>query len=126
MIKKWFISYVRIFVRYIFLNGSLNNRLAVPSFATTDTTTISDIKDYIFKNLNRGISYLQIYDEKCKLFETAGNWFIVVLSQDSTASAMFAVNHFDGTVKLLRSVSEDGVFKIYVQTITTTGTVLID
>ena len=107
------------------LNGSLNNRLAVPRFTTTDTTTISDIKDYIFKNLNRGISYLQIYDEKCKLFETAGNWLIVVLSQDSTASAMFAVNHWDGTVKLIRTVWDNGSFKLYIQTITTTGTVVL-
>lgn len=107
------------FVRYFFLNGSLNNRLAVPSFVTTDATTTSDIKDYIFKNLNRGISYLQIYNHKSKFFESPGNWFIVVLSQDSTTAAMFAINHWDGTVKLLRSALEDELFKIYIQTIST-------
>lgn len=101
------------------LNGSLKERLAAPSFFTTDATTTSDIKDYILKNLNRGISYLQIYDQKSKFFESPGNWLIVVLSQDSTASAMFAINHWDGSTKLLRSVLEDGVFKIYMQTIST-------
>ena len=108
------------------LNGSLKERLAAPSFVTTDATTTSDIKDYIFKNLNRGISYLQIYDEKCKLFETAGNWFIVAMAQDTNASAMFAINHWDGTVKLIRTSLDNGSFKLYIQTITTTGTLSIN
>lgn len=101
------------------LNGSLNKRLASPSFATTDTTTSSDIKDYISKNLNRGISYLQIYDSKSKFFEKPGNWFIVVLSQDDVSAAMLAINHWDGTVKLLRNILEDGLYKTYIQTIST-------
>lgn len=99
-------------------------RLSTPTLSTNDDTTLSDIKDYIFKNLNRGISYLQIYDEKCKFLESAGNWFIVVLSQDSSASAMFAINHWDGTVKLLRTTLDNGSFKLYIQTITTVDVIV--
>ena len=98
----------------------------MPTLVTNDYTTLPDIKDYIFKNLNRGISYLQIYDEKCKLFETAGNWLIVVLSQDTSASAMFAINHWDGTVELIRTIMDNGSCKLYIQTITTTGTLSIN
>lgn len=83
------------------LNGSLNNRLAVPRFTTTDTTTLSDIKNYINTNMNTGLSFMQIFDEKGKFFKTAGNWLLVAFAQDNISGCLLAANHWSGEVKII-------------------------
>lgn len=83
------------------LNGSLNNRLTGSRFSTTDTTTLSDIKNYINANMNAGLSFMQIYDEKCKFFNTSGNWFMIGFAQDRINGCILAANHWSGEVKII-------------------------
>jgi hypothetical protein len=83
------------------LNGSLNNRLTGSRFNTTDTTTLSDIKNYINANMNAGLSFMQIFDEKCKFFNTSGNWFMIGFAQDRISGCILAANHWSGEVKII-------------------------
>lgn len=82
-------------------NGSLNNRLIGSRFTTTDTTTLSDIKNYINANMNTGLSFMQIFDEKCKFFDTSGNWFMIGFAQDRISGCILAANHWSGEVKII-------------------------
>lgn len=105
------------------LNGSLNDRLAVPLFTTTDTTTLSDIKNYINANMNTGLSYMQIFDEKCKFFNTSGNWLIIAFAQDQVNGCLLAVNHWSGEVKIISAYADSSGnkrFRISKVTITDT------
>ena len=105
------------------LNGSLNDRLAVPLFTTTDTTTLSDIKNYINANMNRGLSYMQILDAKCKFFNTSGNWLIMAFAQDQVSGCLLAVNHWSGEVKIISAHADSSGnkrFRISKVTITDT------
>lgn len=104
-------------------NGSLKERLAAPSFATTDATTTSDIKDYIFKNLNRGISYLQIFDEKCKFSNASGNWLIMAFAQDKVNGCLLAVNNWSNEVKVISTYEDSSGNKNFkINNVTTTDT----
>lgn len=103
------------------LNGSLNNRLAVPQLFTTDATTLSDIKNYIHANLRRGLSYMQIYDGTGKFFNTGGNWFLVAFAQDQDNGALLAVNHWSDEVKVIRTFTDSsGNRKLKISNVTTT------
>lgn len=111
------------FVRYFFLNGSLNNRLAVPTLITTDTTTLSDIKNYINANMNKGLSYMQIFDAKCKFFNTSGNWLIMAFAQDRVSGCLLAVNHWSGEVKIISAYADpSGNKKLKISNVTITDT----
>lgn len=79
----------------------LNNRLIGSRFTTTDTTTLSDIKNYINANMNTGLSFMQIFDEKCKFFDTSGNWFMIGFAQDRISGCILAANHWSGEVKII-------------------------
>lgn len=103
------------------INGSLNNRLAVPQLFTTDATTLSDIKNYIHANLRRGLSYMQIYDGTGKFFNTGGNWFLVAFAQDQDNGALLAVNHWSDEVKVIRTFTDSsGNRKLKISNVTTT------
>lgn len=103
------------------INGSLNNRLAVPTLVTTDTTTLSDIKNYINANMNTGLSYMQIYDEKCKFFNTSGNWLIMAFAQDRVIGCLLAVNHWSGEVKIISAYADpSGNKKLKISNVTIT------
>lgn len=103
------------------LNGSLNNRLAVPLLFTTDATTLSDIKNYIHANLRRGLSYMQIYDGTGKFFNTGGNWFLVAFAQDQDSGALLAVNHWSDEVKVIRTFTDSsGNRTLKISNVTTT------
>lgn len=103
------------------INGSLNNRLAVPQLFTTDATTLSDIKNYIHANLRRGLSYMQIYDGTGKFFNTGGNWFLVAFAQDQDNGALLAVNHWSYEVKVIRTFTDSsGNRKLKISNVTTT------
>lgn len=103
------------------LNGSLNNRLAVPRLSTTDATTLSDIKNYIHANLRRGLSYMQIYDGTGKFFNTGGNWFLVAFAQDQDSGALLAVNHWSDEVKVIRTFTDSsGNRTLKISNVTTT------
>lgn len=103
------------------LNGSLNNRLAVPQLFTTDATTLSDIKNYIHANLRRGLSYMQIYDGTGKFFNTGGNWFLVAFAQDQDNGALLAVNHWSDEVKVIRTFTDSsGNRRLRISNVTTT------
>lgn len=103
------------------LNGSLNNRLTVPKFITTDTTTLQNIKDYIFANMNTGLSFMQVYDEKGKFFGIAANWLIVVFAQDGGSGCMLAIDHWNGQSKFIRAFMDGaGGRKLSVSNVTTT------
>lgn len=83
------------------LNGSLNNRLTGSRFTTTDTTTLSDIKNYIHANMNPGLSFMQIFDGKSKFFNTSGNWLMIGFAQDQVSGCILAVNHWSSEVKII-------------------------
>lgn len=105
------------------LNGSLNNRLAVPTLVTTDTTTLSDIKNYINANMNTGLSYMQIFDAKCKFFNTSGNWLIMAFAQDRVSGCLLAVNHWSGEVKIISAYADpSGNKKLKISNVTITDT----
>lgn len=105
------------------LNGSLNNRLAVPGLVTTDTTTLSDIKNYINANMNTGLSYMQIFDAKCKFFNTSGNWLIMAFAQDRVSGCLLAVNHWSGEVKIISAYADpSGNKKLKISNVTITDT----
>ena len=105
------------------LNGSLNNRLAVPQFTTTDTTTLSDIKNYINANMNRGLSYMQIFDTKSKFFNTSGNWLIVTFAQDDVSGCLLAINNWNNEVKVISTYEDPfGNKKFKISNVTTTDT----
>lgn len=105
------------------LNGSLNNRLAVPTLVTTDTTTLSDIKNYINANMNTGLSYMQIFDAKCKFFNTSGNWLIMAFAQDQVSGCLLAVNHWSGEVKIISAYADpSGNKKLKISNVTITDT----
>lgn len=105
------------------INGSLNNRLAVPTLVTTDTTTLSDIKNYINANMNTGLSYMQIFDAKCKFFNTSGNWFIMAFAQDRVSGCLLAVNHWSGEVKIISAYADpSGNKKLKISNVTITDT----
>lgn len=105
------------------INGSLNNRLAVPTLATTDTTTLSDIKNYINANMNTGLSYMQIFDAKCKFFNTSGNWLIMAFAQDRVSGCLLAVNHWSGEVKIISAYADpSGNKKLKISNVTITDT----
>lgn len=105
------------------LNGSLNNRLAVPTLVTTDTTTLSDIKNYINANMNKGLSYMQIFDAKCKFFNTSGNWLIMAFAQDRATGCLLAVNHWSGEVKIISAYADpSGNKKLKISNVTITDT----
>lgn len=105
------------------LNGSLNNRLAVPKLVTTDTTTLSDIKNYINANMNTGLSYMQIFDAKCKFFNTSGNWLIMAFAQDRVSGCLLAVNHWSGEVKIISAYADpSGNKKLKISNVTITDT----
>ena len=105
------------------INGSLNNRLAVPTLVTTDTTTLSDIKNYINANMNTGLSYMQIFDAKCKFFNTSGNWLIMVFAQDRVSGCLLAVNHWSGEVKIISAYADpSGNKKLKISNVTITDT----
>ena len=79
--KKWFISYVRIFVRYIFLNGSLNDKFSQQCLVSN----LSDVKDI-------GIYYIHNYSE---MPSTTG-WYIILSfsRQDGSTIPMIAMDQF--------------------------------
>lgn len=105
------------------INGSLNNRLAVPILFTTDTTTLSDIKNYINANMNTGLSYMQIFDAKCKFFNTSGNWLIMAFAQDRVNGCLLAVNHWSGEVKIISAYADpSGNKKLKISNVTITDT----
>lgn len=105
------------------INGSLNNRLAVPTLVTTDTTTLSDIKNYINANMNTGLSYMQIFDAKCKFFNTSGNWLIMAFAQDRVIGCLLAVNHWSGEVKIISAYADpSGNKKLKISNVTITDT----
>lgn len=105
------------------INGSLNNRLAVPTLFTTDTTTLSDIKNYINANMNTGLSYMQIFDAKCKFFNTSGNWLIMAFAQDRVNGCLLAVNHWSGEVKIISAYADSsGNKKLRISNVTITDT----
>ena len=105
------------------INGSLNNRLAVPTLVTTDTTTLSDIKNYINANMNAGLSYMQIFDAKCKFFNTSGNWLIMAFAQDRVSGCLLAVNHWSGEVKIISAYTDpSGNKKLKISNVTITDT----
>lgn len=105
------------------INGSLNNRLAVPTLFTTDTTTLSDIKNYINANMNTGLSYMQIFDAKCKFFNTSGNWLIMAFAQDRVNGCLLAVNHWSGEVKIISAYADpSGNKKLKISNVTITDT----
>lgn len=105
------------------INGSLNNRLAVPTLVTTDTTTLSDIKNYINANMNTGLSYMQIFDAKCKFFNTSGNWLIMAFAQDRVTGCLLAVNHWSGEVKIISAYADpSGNKKLKISNVTITDT----
>lgn len=105
------------------INGSLNNRLAVPRLVTTDTTTLSDIKNYINANMNTGLSYMQIFDAKCKFFNTSGNWLIMAFAQDRVSGCLLAVNHWSGEVKIISAYADpSGNKKLKISNVTITDT----
>ena len=105
------------------INGSLNNRLAVPTLVTTDTTTLSDIKNYINANMNTGLSYMQIFDAKCKFFNTGGNWLIMAFAQDQVSGCLLAVNHWSGEVKIISAYADpSGNKKLKISNVTITDT----
>ena len=98
------------------LNGSFNKRLIGNRFFTTDTTTITDIKNFIFENLDTGITYMNVYDEKGKFFGTGGNWFIIALAQDNVSAFLLAINHWGGGFKILgtyKDSSDKMMLKIF-------------
>ena len=104
-------------------NGSLNNRLAVPQFTTTDTTTLSDIKNYINANMNRGLSYMQIFDAKSKFFNTSGNWLLVAFAQDDVSGCLLAVNNWSNEVKVISTYEDSSGNKNFkINNVTTTDT----
>ena len=104
-------------------NGSVNNRLAVPQFTTTDTTTLSDIKNYINANMNRGLSYMQIFDAKSKFFNTSGNWLLVAFAQDDVSGCLLAVNNWSNEVKVISTYEDSsGNKKFKISNVTTTDT----
>ena len=106
------------------LNGSLNNRLAVPTLVTTDTTTLSDIKNYINANMSTGLSYMQIFDAKCKFFNTSGNWLIMAFAQGvGLSGCLLAVNHWSGEVKIISAYEDpSGNKKLKISNVTITDT----
>ena len=105
------------------LNGSLNNRLAVPRFTTTDTTTLSDIKNYINANMSTGLSYMQIFDAKSKFFNTSGNWLLVAFAQDPVSGCLLAVNNWDNEVKVISTYKDSSGNKMLkISNIPTTDT----
>lgn len=98
------------------INGSFNKRLIGNRFFTTDTTTITDIKNFIFENLDTGITYMNVYDEKGKFFGSGGNWFIAALAQDNVSAFLLAINHWEGGFKILgtyKDSSDKMMLKIF-------------
>ena len=85
MIKKWFISYVRIFVRYIFLNGSLNDKFSQQYLVSN----LSDVKDV-------GIYYIHNSSE---MPSTTG-WYVILsfARQDGSTIPMIAMDQFSDNV----------------------------
>ena len=94
------------------INSNLNNRLIGQRFNTTATTTLSDIKNFIFENLRTGISFMQIYDETGKFFGTGGNWFIIALAQDNVSSYLLAGNHWSGELKIIYTYNDSSSNKM--------------
>lgn len=93
---------------------TLNGRIpkSADTFITDDSTTMSDIKKYIKDNAYRGLNYLQIYDDKCKFYSHSGNWFVLLMSQDSTSICGIAVNHWTGDTLLLKLFESGQGYKI--------------
>lgn len=94
--------------------SDLNGRIpkSADTFITDDSTTMSDIKKYIKDNAYRGLNYLQIYDDKCKFYSHSGNWFVLLMSQDSTSICGIAVNHWTGDTLLLKLFESGQGYKI--------------
>ena len=92
----------------------INGRIpkSADTFITDDSTTMSDIKKYIKDNAYRGLNYLQIYDDKCKFYSHSGNWFVLLMSQDSTSICGIAVNHWTGDTLLLKLFESGQGYKI--------------
>ena len=51
--------------------------------------------------MNRGLSYMQIFDAKSKFFNTSGNWLLVAFAQDEVSGCLLAANHWSGEVKII-------------------------
>ena len=66
---------------------------------------------------------MQIYDEKCKFFNTSGNWFIMAFAQDRVSGCLLAVNHWSGEVKIIFTYEDSSGNKtLKISNITTTDT----
>ena len=70
--KKWFISYVRIFVRYIFLNGSL--KLGVPIVTNIDQTEFEDKNPKYFADLQQGVYIYFFIIRRWQIFNWIQPW----------------------------------------------------
>lgn len=73
--------------------------------------------------MNAGLSYMQIYDEKGKFFNTSGNWLLVAFAQDPVIGCLLAVNHWDNEVKIISTYKDlSGIKMFKISNVTTTDT----
>ena len=73
--------------------------------------------------MNRGLSYMQIFDEKGKFFNTSGNWLLVAFAQSPVIGCLLAVNHWDNEVKIISTYEDSSGNKMLkISNVTTTDT----
>ena len=73
--------------------------------------------------MSTGLSYMQIFDEKCKFFNTSGNWLLVAFAQDDVSGCLLAVNNWSNEVKVISTYEDSfGNKKLKISNVTTTDT----
>ena len=73
--------------------------------------------------MNAGLSYMQIYDEKGKFFNTSGNWLLVAFAQDDVSGCLLAVNNWSNEVKVISTYEDSSGNKMLkISDVTTTDT----
>ena len=73
--------------------------------------------------MNRGLSYMQIFDAKSKFFNTSGNWLLVAFAQDDVSGCLLAVNNWGNEVRVISTyVDSYGNKHFKISNVTTTDT----
>ena len=83
-------------------------------YTTNESTTDEDIKIFINSCLNQsvyGIAHARIHDDYVQFFGETGNWFLIILAQDSYTKVIFAINHWTNTSKIITASGDEYVLK---------------
>ena len=73
--------------------------------------------------MNRGLSYMQIFDANSKFFNTSGNWLLVAFAQDDVSGCLLAVNNWSNEVRVISTyVDPSGIKRYKISNVTTTDT----